>query len=701
MVSEAKPTPKIFALLIGIDGYQPAKTYPHLKGCVRDIQFVKDYLDRTVKIPPERVWMMLSPNPELADISDIRSAAKLPTYANIVAAFEEITATAQPGDLVYFHYAGHGGKAATIFPDLKGEGQADEGIVPMDIDAPSGRYLRDVEIATLLKKMTDKGLVVTVIFDSCHSGDATRGDTAIRGATGLDTTVRVAESEESAVATRDQLVRNWHDVTEGKSRVTTGGFPTDPKDYVLLAACSPSEYAFESNRDGKRHGALTYWTINTLATSPPRLTYRMLYERVSAAIRSDFRERQTPMLVGDGDRTIFGSESISYQYAISVLEVSDTEPRRVRLNAGASAGLGAGAQFAIYPPDEPDLTQKATQIAIVEIDADTEASSAWATVVQVLRDVPVVQWAKAVMLAPPIEFVRYVSLVQKAEGAGAGQLPPELFAKQEAALHAVKAAIAGNGWLRLVSDKHQREDLQVAVNRDGEYEISIGRPLENIRPAQRIDRPEAAGELVKQLVHLGKYLAVQSLKNPYSELAEQLEVRFVPQSSTAQSNMSDPSNIVWKAGEVGTLYIKNLSSATSIRVVVLDLEPTWAISQLQIRRPAQQFYEFAPGQEIPVKLRLSLPDDAIYDKGLEIIKVFATVGSPDFRWLELPPLDQELPTAASRGLVTRGGPKGDLEKLFAAIGADPDKPPATTRAQVLFDASSEWATRDIQITVVR
>lgn len=699
MSDSANATPKIFALLIGIDGYQPAKTYPHLKGCVRDINFVKDYLDRTLRIPPERVWMMLSPNPELADISDIRSAAKLPTYANIVSAFQEITETAQSGDLVYFHYAGHGGKAATIYPELKGEGQADEGIVPMDIDAATGRYLRDVEIATLLKKMTDKGLVVTVVFDSCHSGDATRGDTAIRGSVTLDGTVRAAEQAESAVASRDELIRNWYDVTEGKSRVTPGGFLANPKDYVLLAACSPSEYAFESNRDGKRHGALTYWTINTLATSPSRLTYRMLYERVSAAIRSDFRERQTPMLVGDGDRTIFGSDRISYQYAIGVLEVSNTTPVRVRLNAGASAGLGMGAQFAIYPPDETDLTQKAAQMAIVEIDQEPEASSTWATVVEVRRDMPIIQGAQAVMLAPPVQFVRYVSLVRKESGAGVDQLPPAIFAQQEAALNGVKAAIEGNGWLRL-SDDRQREDLQVAINREGEYEIAIGRPLENIRPAQDITKPNAAPELVKQLVHLGKYLAVQSLNNPYSELAEQLEVRFVPQSSAAQSNMADPSNITWKAGEVGTLYIKNLSE-NPIRVVVLDLEPTWAISQLQIRRPAQAFYEFAPGQEIPVKLRLSLPDDAIYDKGLEIIKVFATVGSPDFRWLELPPLDQELPTAASRGLVTRGGPKNDLEKLFAAIGADPDKPPATTRAQVIFDASSEWATKDIQITVIR
>ena len=694
--------PTIHALLIGIDGYKPARSYSHLKGCVRDINFVKDYLDRTLKIPAERVWLLTSPNPDATDISDVRASGKLPTYENIVNAFKEVTETAQPGDLVYFHYSGHGCKAATIYPDIKGEGQADEGIVPMDIDAEGGRYLRDVEIATLLKRMTDKGLVVTVIFDSCHSGDATRGDTAIRGSVNLDTTVRDADSTESSVAKCNELIQNWQKLTEGNgSRVTQGGFLTKPRDYVLLAACSPSEYAFESNRDGKRHGALTYWMVNTLATSPPRLTYRMLYERVSAAIRSDFRERQTPMLIGDGDRTIFGSDSISYQYAISVLEVSKTEPARVKLDAGMASGLGRGAQFAIYPLGATDLPQKETQIAIVEIDEDPQASFTWAKVVKVLREEGIEQGAQAVMLAPPIELVRYVSFVRKEEGAGEDQLPTELFTQQEASLNAVKAAMEGNGWLRLVSNS-QREDFQVAINRKGAYEISMGRPLENIRPPQKISDSNAPHEVVKQLVHLGKYLAVQGLKNPYSDLANQLEVRFVPQSSSSQSDMSDPSNITWKAGEIGILFIKNLSSAP-IRVVVLDLEPTWEISQLQLRQPAQKFYEFDPGLEIPVKLRLSLPEDAVYDKGLEVIKVFATVGSPDFRWLELPPLDKEIPTSASRGLEAPKGGASDseLEKLFAAIGEDPDKSPPATRAQVIFDSSSEWATKDIQITVMR
>ena len=45
--------------------------------------------------------------------------------------------------------------------------------------------------------MVDKGLVVTVVLDSCHSGGTTRaGDSAIRGADRetVDTTPRPTES---------------------------------------------------------------------------------------------------------------------------------------------------------------------------------------------------------------------------------------------------------------------------------------------------------------------------------------------------------------------------------------------------------------------------------------------------------------------------------------------------------------------------
>ncbi|MFN6470491.1 MAG: caspase family protein [Nostoc sp. SerVER01] len=705
MAEQTKQISNIYALLIGIDGYTPSKSYPNLKGCVRDINLVEDYLKKTLRIPEERFWKQTSPNPEISVLSELRGSQKpnvLPTYENIVNAFKEITDMALPGELVYIHYSGHGGKPDTIYEELKGKGQADEGIVPMDVDAPApgGRYLRDVEVATLLKRMTDKGLVVTVVFDSCHSGGATRGDTAIRGTENRD---RQKRSTDSLVASREELIGNWQTLNEGPNpSVTQGGWLTKPKDYVFLAACRPSEFAFEYNVDGNnRHGALTYWMINTLTSGSPGLTYRMLYERINAVIQSKFREQQTPMLIGDSDRTIFGSENISYQYAISVIDVieADGRPTRVKLSAGTATGLGLGAQFAIYPLGATNLSQKEAQIAIVEIQ-EVFASDSWAEVITPLGESKIEHGAQAVLLSPPVDLVQRVSLVRKNEGDGEDRLAPELIAQQEDALNAVEIAIAEQGWLRLVTDNQAKEDLQVAVNQKGEYEICMGLPLKNLTPALKINDDKAPQEVVKRLVHIAKYRAVQGLKNPFSDLANQLEVELIPQTSLPQDGATGLSNITLRSEEQAVLRIKNVS-ASPLNIVVLDLEPTWEISQLPLQRMVQKFYPFNPGQEIRTKLRLKLPDKANYDKGLEVIKVFAMFSPADFRWLELPSLDKEIPTAASRGLES---PKGEatnaLEELFAAIGTDPDRTP-TERAQVIFDPGEEWATKEIQITVMR
>ncbi|MDJ0692627.1 MAG: caspase family protein [Xenococcaceae cyanobacterium MO_188.B32] len=183
-----------YALLIGIDRYEPNPFYKDLKGCVRDIDLVANYVENTLNVPKKQIWKLTSPLEETKSLSVFRSAQQeiKPTYANIVQAFKELTAQAQSGEQVYIHYSGHGGRAVTIYPELEGGQRQDEGIVPSDIGSSDGRHLRDVEMATLLKRLTDKGCIVTVIFDSCHSGGATRGDCAIRGNENnlVDTTAR-------------------------------------------------------------------------------------------------------------------------------------------------------------------------------------------------------------------------------------------------------------------------------------------------------------------------------------------------------------------------------------------------------------------------------------------------------------------------------------------------------------------------------
>jgi len=706
MTEQPEQIPNIYALLIGIDYYLPNRLYKSLKGAVRDINIVADYLLKTLNIPSEKIFKLTSPNPEVAETIETKDPE--PTYENIVAKFQAITEIAQPGEQVYIHYSGHGGRTTTIYPELKGNDQLDEGIVPIDVGNESGRYLRDVELATLLKRMTDKGLIVTLVLDSCHSGEATRGDdVAIRGPGETDTAPR---DSESLVAQRQELIENWQALTDGTAAsITPGQWLPQPRDYVLLAACRPSEYAYEYAVSGKeRHGALTYWMIDTLTSSPSGLTYKTLHDRVSAKIQSKFP--QMPMLVGQSDRFVFGVERGSLQYAVNVLEVieeevteADSEPKKVvkqvRLNTGMANGLSPGYRFAIYPFGITDFIQKNKQLAIVEI-ASVGASDAWADVIEVLGPGNIEQGAQAVMLSAPVELVRGVRLFKKEVGEKDNQLPQAIKDREDDALSAVEEALAGNGWLKL-ADAQQKEDYLVAVNQKGEYEICIGTPIENLTPPLNIDDSDAPQKVVKRLIHLVKYQAIQQLSNQFSDLTNKLEVELLTQPNWRQEMpkkpqpFSEPTNLVVKSGEYAFLRIKNTSSQV-LNIAVLDLEPNWAVSRIQLQRPEAVFYPFNPNQEMLLPLNLILPER--YLNGGETIKVFATIKQNDFRWLELPSLDEEIGKKAQN--LERGD--NPLGQLLAAVGADVDRHPELTRAAVpIFDPSQEWTTKDIKITLTR
>ena len=704
--------PNLYALLIGIDYYKPNLFYRSLKGCVRDINLVENYLKKTLNLPTDKLWKLTSPNPEDPTLADVRSTQatsvqpqQLPTYENIVTAFHEITEAAHQGELVYIHYSGHGGRATTIYPELAGKGQEDEGLVPMDLGDPGGRYLLDVEFATLLKRMTDKGLLVTVILDSCHSGGATRGDCEIRGSSDVD---NAARSQESLVAPRSELIQNWLTLTDGTTNVGSTWAPQS-RDYVLLAACRPSESAYEYAVNGKeRHGALTYWMIDTLTSSTSTLTYKALHDRVNAKIQSKF-PAQLPMLMGEGDRAVFGSDRLSTQYTVSVMNVTD---QQVTLNAGLAQGLSSGTRFVIYPLNFTAFADKQKQLAVVEV-TEVQASTALAQVLTAEAggmDVKgtIEQGAPAVMISAPVDLVRRVRLFdQKQAGSNEGDLPSDWVDRQTAALETVRQALKGNGWVVEVKEGEEAH-YQVAIDRDGAYEICIGMPIKNLGSPLKVEASDSPAAVVNRLIHLAKYQAVQALDNAASELTNALEFELL---NKDKQPFADATNLVIKQGEVVHLRVKN-TSAQSLNVAVLDLEPTWAISQIPLEGMNEIFYQLDANQEKIRRLRPALPSGENYKQAKETLKLFATRGLADFRWLNLSPLDEEIDRKGNLAAdlaqkiegVTRGEAQrvNPLNALLATVGADLENAPTVTRAMISDpDPDADWVTKQIQLTIER
>lgn len=91
------------AILIGIDDYADKP----LRGCVRDVEDIKGYLESTlrnvVKVQMITTDQIDSKSSDFAD-----GSALWPAYDNVILAFERTTSLAREEDFVYIHYSGHG-----------------------------------------------------------------------------------------------------------------------------------------------------------------------------------------------------------------------------------------------------------------------------------------------------------------------------------------------------------------------------------------------------------------------------------------------------------------------------------------------------------------------------------------------------------------------------------------------------------------
>ncbi len=296
---------ELHALLIGVDRYsqdgRPALgLYPDLHGATNDAErMCRFLLERGAE--EKRVRKLTASRDHQEEVGES------PTYENVVTAFQQLRHDARRGDRVLIYFSGHGGRVPTLCPEAKGADGIDEALVPVDVADPGTRYLRDVELAELLRGLTDDGLVVTLVLDCCHAGGASRRP-QVRGTCQVDRSQRPGES---LVAPRDELARTWRTITGRRRRSLTvaSGWLPDPRGYVLLAACQAYELAVESPCDALGHGGVfTWWLLDAARRLGDDATCRELHRSVHDELRRELEGAQTPQAEGDVDRVFFGLE---------------------------------------------------------------------------------------------------------------------------------------------------------------------------------------------------------------------------------------------------------------------------------------------------------------------------------------------------------------------------------------------------------
>ena len=681
------PTPNCHALLIGIDKYldnllPDGCYYRDLSGCVRDINHVEEFLLTTLRVPSQNIFKLTASDNGKTQPAEPRPL--WPTYENIVAGFRGLIDRAQPGDQIYIHYSGHGGVVDSLVPQLKSNG-LDEALVPTNIGRSASRYFRDLELARYLRMMAERKLFVTVVLDSCHSSGMTRGpDARIRGTGVVDKAKRPTDS---LVGTIDELAESWRQ-TGGATARNVSGAPWVPASAgtVVLSACGPSELAYEYAFDGvESNGALTYWFLNSLGELGLSLTYRQLHNRVMAKVHSQFAS-QTPHLEGDGDRVVFGLDRIPASYAAVVTSVDD-DSGQVLLSVGQAQGVRRGSEFAIQSLTKRDLDDEQGRLGVATVER-LGATDSWAMFSSTSASIEAVEPGDQAVLINPgaIHLVKNVRLLKEAD-------KEEIWKKHESLVDSIVDAIKQNAWLKLVDEKTPAH-YQVAFSEDDELQIldSSGNRLTPDMPLADQTRQI----VVSRLEHLTKYQIIQEIDNhdTRSPLARKLSVQWAGYQHEFEYG-EEPMPIpfvqeigpVVKPGDWVFVRVKNLSD-NLLRVVVLDLQPDWGITQV-FPEPPELFLELDAHCEELVPLRADLPYG--YETGRDILKVFASLKSANYRWLEMPSLD----CGDRRTKDAKRSPSG-LDLLFDAIS---DDQPRMRNLSPAAYPSRGWTTTQIELNI--
>jgi hypothetical protein len=569
-------------------------------------------------------------------------------------------------------------------------------LVPADISDTEDRYIRDFELAYLLRLLVDKGLAVTVVLDSCHSGSATRaaerrvqpGANEV-GVRYLGVVEKVFPPSPVAVASDGELAAMCASLAPGGQRSfgVDGGWLVEPKGYVLLSACRASEYAHEFPFDSQRkQGVLTYWLLDTLKQLDRGMTYEMVYDRVLAKVHSQFAD-QTPQLQGERYRAVFGNEAAVSRRGAAVFEVTP-DGRHVMLNAGQSQAVRKGALFALYGNRSRDIVSEGARIALARV-VELGATVSRAEVTKQLAPEPPREGDQAVLIDPgESRLSRGVRVVR----AGV----PESAA---AALGEVERLLtnAHEGLVRLVGEG-QAADFVVAIG-DGNRLVVCepsGEEVPNLRPPLDAADPAAPARVLERVLHLARYRNVFGLDNwdTTSPLAHALSVEaagwqadYTPGDEPLATPFPEGSVPSVREGE--WVFLRILNKHTQVlNVTLLNLRPDWGIRQIY-PSGAALFEPLDPGRTLRLPMRAGLPNG--YSEGRDVLKVFATVGPSNFRPLELPTLDEPL-----RPAPTRGGAGDQLEDLMSAVmlyGAP------LRDMTVAAAASSEWTTAQVEIEV--
>jgi len=311
------------ALIIGINKYLPPPNqtvsgyrsdFQNLNGCVNDAKEMTQLITSTYHFNAKNVMSLYD---------------EKATRENILDSMDALLAESKSGDIAFIYYAGHGSEVKNSLSTEPGH--LDQSMVPSNTWQKGVEDIRDKELSKIFNAFTDKGVILTVIFDCCHSGNMSRG------------------------AITDQPLIRY--ATSADYDAKDGSNPPDPSakensKFLMMSSCQSSEFASETmDESNDPHGAFTVALIEALKQLSFDASAEDLFNETHSILKFDAKN-QEPVLDAPAERrqgTLFGMDKglISGKSLVSVM---GNDGDRITLEAGTVNGIDSGSS--LKSPDD-------------------------------------------------------------------------------------------------------------------------------------------------------------------------------------------------------------------------------------------------------------------------------------------------------------------------------------------------------------